>query len=41
MATVSPNRSTNRPAVCGVSAISGTSTMAERPRSIAAATARM
>ena len=36
----SPKRSTKRPAVCGVSAISGTSTIAERPRSSAAATAR-
>ena len=39
-ATKSPKRSTNRPAVCGVSAISGTSTMAERPRSSAIATDR-
>ena len=39
-ATASPKRSTKRPAVCGVSAISGTSTIAERPRSSAAATAR-
>ena len=40
IATASPKRSTKRPAVCGVSAISGTSTIAERPRSSAAATAR-
>ena len=39
-ATASPKRSTKRPAVCGVRAISGTRTMAERPRSSAAATAR-
>src|SRR5256885_917593 len=31
-ATWSPKRSSKRPAVCGVSAISGTSTIAERPR---------
>ena len=39
-ATASPKRSTNRPAVWGVSAISGTRTIAERPRSSAVATAR-
>ena len=36
----SPKRSSKRRAVCGVSAISGTSTIAERPGSSAAAAAR-
>src|ERR687891_157604 len=39
-ATASPKRSTKRPAVWGVSAISGTRTIADRPPSRAAATAR-
>ena len=40
IATRSPNRAGKRPTVCGVSAISGTSTIAPRPRSSAAAHAR-
>jgi hypothetical protein len=31
-ATVSPKRATKRPTICGVSPISGTSTMTVRPR---------
>ena len=40
-ATRSPKRSRKRPSVCGVSAISGTSTIAPRPRASAASHARM
>ncbi len=40
-ATRSPNRSRKRPSACGVSAISGTSTIAPRPRPSAAWHARM
>ena len=39
-ATVSPKRSTKRETICGVSPISGTSTIALSPRSSARATAR-
>ena len=39
-ATTSPNRAWNRPTVCGVSAISGTSTIAPRPAASVASTAR-
>ena len=40
-ATRSPKRARKRPSVCGVSAISGTSTIAPRPRASAASQARM
>ena len=40
IATSSPKRRSNRAAVCGVSPISGTSTITERPRSSARAAAR-
>ena len=39
-ATTSPNRAWNRPTVCGVSAISGTSTIAPRPAASVSCTAR-
>ena len=38
---VSPKRARKRPTVCGVSAISGTSTIAPRPAASAASHARM
>ena len=41
IATRSPKRARKRPSACGVSAISGTSTIAPRPRASAASQARM